>query len=487
VAETSSTPYPIDALPGAIGAAVRDVVGFVQCPPALAACSALSALSLVGQGLADVRRTEGLTGPCSLFILAIADSGERKTTCDGFFLSSLRAWEAAQIEGAKPDQAQHAADLDAWEAQRDGLRLKIKENSRKDHASEAEGRELRELEVGKPTPPRVPRLLYVEATPEALAFKLATVWPSAGVLSSEAGIVFGGHGNRSESVMRNLAQLNVLWDGGMLPIDRRTSESFVVRGARLTMGLAVQPDTVRTFLEATKGLARGSGFAARFLIAWPTSTQGYRPLKDAPEKWPGLSAFHRRIEELLRLPLPITEAGTLEPTVLPLDPKAKAAWVGFADDVEIELRPGGDMEQARDVASKAADNAARLAALFHNFEHGPVGAVGVDHVLAAATIVGWHLYEARRFLGEMALPVEAVNAARLESWLVDKCRSERLDGVSTRDVMRMGPNPTRARKALEAAVAELVEAGRARLVQEGRRRWIEVRPELLKDGGHGTP
>lgn len=41
-------------------------------------------------------------------------------------------------------------------------------------------------------------------------------WPSGGVISSEAGSVFGGHGMGSDSVMRNLAALNQLWDGATL-------------------------------------------------------------------------------------------------------------------------------------------------------------------------------------------------------------------------------------------------------------------------------
>ena len=36
---------------------------------------------------------------------------------------------------------------------------------------------------------------------------------------------------------RNLALLNIIWDGGELPIGRRTPESFTVRGVRLTMAL----------------------------------------------------------------------------------------------------------------------------------------------------------------------------------------------------------------------------------------------------------
>jgi putative DNA primase/helicase len=55
VAEDSK-PYPIEALPDGVREAVSEVVGFVQCPASLAACSALSALSVAGQALADVKR-----------------------------------------------------------------------------------------------------------------------------------------------------------------------------------------------------------------------------------------------------------------------------------------------------------------------------------------------------------------------------------------------------------------------------------------------
>ena len=109
------------------------------------------------------------------------------------------------------------------------------------------------LEVGK-----------ADATPEALGWSLANGWPSAGVMSSEAGIVFGGHGMSPDSVMRNLSLMNVLWDGATHRVERRSAEPYTLAGVRLTMGLAAQPETVRQFMEGAKGLARGNGFAARF-------------------------------------------------------------------------------------------------------------------------------------------------------------------------------------------------------------------------------
>ena len=57
--------------------------------------------------------------------------------------------------------------------------------------------------------------------------------------------VFGAHGMGQDTILRNLALLNVLWDGGEMAIDRRSKPSFVLRARRLTFGLMVQPEALR--------------------------------------------------------------------------------------------------------------------------------------------------------------------------------------------------------------------------------------------------
>lgn len=369
-AKIDRKPYPLNALPDRIREAVTEVQAFVQAPLALVAGSALGAVSLAGQAHVDVRRDDKLDGPTGLFLLTIADSGERKSTCDGFFTRAIRDFEAEQAELAKPDKQRYTAALEGWEAKRSGVRESIKQAAKGGKPAVATEYDLFVLEQNKPKPPSVPRLIYVDATPEALGYGLATNWPSGSVVSAEAGIVFGGHSMNRDSVMRNLATLNTLWDGNDLTIDRRTSDSFTVRGARLTVALQVQEQTLREFYDRAGALARGSGFMARFLIAWPESTQGSRSYAAAPAAWPALSAFNRRIADLLNQPAPIDEAGGLKPAVLALTPEARRAWIEFYNGIESSLAAGGELHDVRDVASKTADNAARLAGLFHVFEHG---------------------------------------------------------------------------------------------------------------------
>jgi putative DNA primase/helicase len=479
IADGTLPPYPMAALPVGIGAAVAEVVAFVQSPPDLAACSALSALSLAAQGLANVQRDEGLTGPISLYLLAIADSGERKTTCDRHFLDTLRDWEAEQAERMLPDVAKNRAALASWEQRRDGIKARIKDAAKRSEPTANDETELAQVEADRPALLRVPRLIHGDTTPEALAWNLANGWPSGGVMSSEAGIVFGGHGMQSDAVMRNLSLLNALWDGVAHRVDRRQSDSFLLIGARLTMGLAAQPETVRQFLEKTKGLARGNGFAARFLIAAPASTQGtrlYRP----PGSRNATAAFVARLRALLDMPTPTDDRGALMPPTLTLNAPAFEVWRAFHDDTEREQRAGGDMAQVRDVASKAADNASRLAALFHLYQHGVTGRIGADSMQAAATVVGWHLYQARAFFDDVAAPREVSNARRLDAWLIDRCRFEGIAEITRREVQNGGPNPVRKGIELDNALRELIEAGRVRLIERGRKELIAVNPALLK-------
>jgi putative DNA primase/helicase len=276
----------------------------------------------------------------------------------------------------------------------------------------------------------VPRLILGDETPESLAWKLAKQWPSAGILSSEAGVVFGSHGMGKDSAMRNLSLLNVLWDGGTLSVGRRTSESFTVRGA----------------------LARGTGFLARFLVVWPESTQGQQPFVEPTENWPRLGEFHRRIAETLNQPATIDEDGALTPAMLPLSMEAKAVWVEYHDAIESELKSGGELHDVRDVASKSADNAARLAALFQMFE-GAGGAIGAEAFEGASRIAAWHLSEARRFFGELALPEELADAAKLDGWLINHCRQGRTQLAGKHHVRQHGPLRDGTR--LDAAIREL--------------------------------
>jgi putative DNA primase/helicase len=169
----------------------------------------------------------------------------------------------------------------------------------------------------------------------------------------------------------------------------------------------VQPEALRGFIERAGALPRGTGFLARFLIAWPESTQGQRSYRPAPVAMPAVERFNVRIRALLDTPLTTDALGGLAPTVLDLSASAHAAWAQAHDTIEHELASGGSYAPIRDVAAKAAENIARLAALFHLLNHDATGTVGRACVDRATRIVVWHLQEAHRTVGRPRCPARA--------------------------------------------------------------------------------
>lgn len=474
---SESAPYPIEVLPDLIRGAVEEVHGFVKAPLPLVAASALGAVSIAVQGKFNVKRAERLTGPISLFFLSVADSGERKSSCDGYFTKTIHNFEQHRREAAKAVQKEYDTKLKVFEAREAGLTDRLRKLSRDGKPANDIQRQLFELQDEKPTPPKIPRLLYADATPEALAQGLQR-WPSAGLVTAEAGVFFGAHGMNSETVMRNLTQLNGLWDGTPLTIDRKTTESIAVNGARLSVGLQVQGTTLAEFQRKNGALARGSGFWARFLFAAPASTQGTRFFTDAPTQWPKLEAFHQRLSEILEQPMPFDEKGNLQFRELCMDATAKASWVDFYNSVERGLVNDGELEDVRDFASKTADNAARIAACFHAFESSG-GEIDEGAMRRACALAVWHLKEAQRYFANANananVQIDRVDAIRLDEWILNYCRSNRCLRVTERHLMQYGPNSLRQKARLGVLLGEL--SSRHRIRRDGG--LIEVNPALL--------
>lgn len=170
--KVNAEPYPLDALPDAIRAAVDEVASFVKAPLPMVASSALAAMSLAIQAHVDAQRAEKLSGPVGLFLLTIADSGERKSTCDSFFTQAIRDYEVAQAAAAKPIIKDYQSAFDLWEAKRAGIKDQIRHLAKTSEPTDCMKSALRELENDKPDHPKTSRLIYSDVTPEKLAYNL---------------------------------------------------------------------------------------------------------------------------------------------------------------------------------------------------------------------------------------------------------------------------------------------------------------------------
>lgn len=488
ITANGGAPYPVDALPQALKEAVLEGVTIVKCPVAMAASSALATLATACQGIANIQPNQHLKpSPLSLFLMQIAKSGERKSTIDSLFTESIKAWTQRKQDELKIEYLQAESTYKSWACEVEGVTNAIKSAATKGHDTRDLKTRLSELESNPPPRGRLPKMTYSDTTPEALLYGLGHKWASAAVLSSEGGVIFGGHGMNSEAITRNLATYNTLWMGESNEVDRKQDNgSFIVSNVRLSMSVGIQPDLIQAFFDKNP-IARSSGFAARFLVAYPESTQGNRTLSldelSTPTHKNALNLFYSRINTLLEQHLSnINDKGQLELPTLRLSNEALNVWVDYFNNIESTLKAGGTFEDYSDIASKSADNAARLAGLFHLFSGGDISEpIDSQCMYSACQIAIWHLYEAKRFYDGVAVPTEIHNASKLETWLINYSKQHKETTIARKTLLqRVGYAPLRKSGTLNQALEILETANRIRQFKEQDITVYELNPELLK-------
>lgn len=491
--ENEPEPYPIDSFPDGMKAAIEEVQEYRQAPRSLTGQSALAALSIACQGHINTLRSRTLLSPVSLFTLTVADSGDRKTSCDNLFVAPIEAHQRELQAEYQEKWEKYNADIEGWETERQGVKASIKNLARGGEDTTAEKERLLDLEKRKPERPLSPAILLSDETPENLLFRLYRDWPSVALASSEAATVLSGRGMSKESLGSYISSLNSLWGGETLSVGRKGSGSFTLRQARLTVSLMVQEAPLKEFFEKARGYGRGSGFLARFLICKPVSIQGERIFRQEPVGWPRLEQFHRQLTAIMDVPLVFDENNHLDFTTMKIlsekNPEAHKVWEGFYNSVETEQKKGGRYFEVRDFASKAAENAARIAALFQLFEDGTPygrtehagdinGYISAENMRRGATLSRWYLEEALRFFVEMERTPEEEDAIELEKWLIERYKQ----GIH-REKEREANRNLFGRKLprLRGAISFLAERNRLRVTPKGKSTLVEINPQILRD------
>lgn len=437
-------PYPVEAL-GALREAVEAVQGQSLAPVAIPAASALSVASLAVQGFGDVETLGGYR-PTSLFLLTVAQSGERKSTCDAMLMSELRAYERAQHDAQRDLVAGWMNAHAIWKGERDRILGEARKGKgEKRTAAEADLRAMGAEPAAPPSPDRT----VSEPTFEGLTRKFAEGMPSLGLLSDEAGQFLGGHAMSADNKQKTLAALNKLWDGAAIQRTRAGEGSTVLYGRRLAAHLMAQPGVVRAFMGDP--MTADIGFSARFLMCEPPSTIGTRLQSLSRHNPLALVRFGTRLQHILETAMPMDpETRALEPRRLPLHERALALLVAFADDVEARQAPGGDLSHITGAASKAAENAARIAGVLTLWADLAARDVGPDEMEQGITLARFYLSEAARLSDAATVSPEIERAERLRLWLMEKWPHPE---ILTSDVVQIGPG--RALREAPAARAAL--------------------------------
>jgi hypothetical protein len=439
-------PFPVDCLPAWLAEYVKCLAEATQTPQDLPGILVLSALAACAGGRVRLQVRPGWEEPLNLYSAVALPPGERKSAVFAEVTAPLAEFEAAlaaersyEIAEARARRKVAEKALDA--AQNSAARAIGAERERRLEEVAMAARELEDSVV-----PFEYRLLADDATPEATASLLTEQRGRLAVLSPEGGL-FGQMAGRysASSGQPNLDVYLKGHSGDMLRVDRKGRAPEYIARPALTVGLAVQPEVLRS-LSDQPGF-RGRGLLARFFYSLPASRVGGRrsdalPLPDGVRE--NYSA------ELKVLTRSLEPMGT-PPYLLRLSLQAQAELLAFANDLEPRLGENGDLGHIADWGCKLVGGIGRVAALLH---------------LAANVHGGW---------GE-TVPVDSIQAAiRIGRYLVHHA-------VAAFDLMEADPNLTLARRILHWILAkELTSFSRRDCFEsmKGRVRRVEALDPIL--------
>ncbi|MDD2658352.1 MAG: YfjI family protein [Methylococcales bacterium] len=448
-----SETYPVEYLGDILGSAAQALHESVKAPLALCCQSVLAAASLAAQAHFDVLLPWGEKKPLSLFLLTVAESGERKSGIDGVVLGAAKKQERQDMEGYQMELEVYEADLARWKAESDQQNKKSapKSQASSDYAAEAA------YSNPKPKTPVMPLRFVTEPTVEGLYKLLAVGQPSVGLFSDEAGLLIGGHALNSDNALKTMARLCKFWDGASFDRVRAGDGSGSLYGRRLSMHQQAQPDVMVKLLADP--MANGQGFLARCLVAWPESTIGSRHI-DQFERAGDREELKRLFAVLINLfqaqPRTAKSEQELHPVELPLDEDAKQMAMQAGNQFETLMQSGNDLFEIRERTAKAVENACRIAGVLAVIDGGmATRTISAKHLEKGLILIQWYLKEALRIRGAAVVPQAVTDAEALSKWLNE--RGYR--AFRSKQVLNKGPSQLRNKKRLDAAIKELVENG----------------------------
>ena len=397
-------PYPEDWLPPDLEEVLRATQRLAQCPAATAGAALLGALALLAQ---DDYRLETLApdpSPPSLYLLAMSESGSHKTTA--FKLLERGHQEADALLKAR------------WDAARE---------ERRRYQAAGEGDRAGDSEPNPRRPrPCTPVAILQDFTADGLLQLLQGGRQSIAMWTAEAGTQVN-HSLGRHQAPRTLSYLNAAWESGVLSKVRASSDAGQVHISADSYSVSIvwagQPDILTPVLFDPLAL---NGWLARCLIcrddAYPDPGGPRARDKDRIKAFNDTVTWHRERQdrEMEYAPRPGEPPG--ERTLIALSEGARGLLDEFyarQRSLAARLREDGRRHEST-WAERAAENGARVAALFTSWEaYLTVGSVGEtlytgeDTMSRAIRLVEWYQGEVARLAGESGVTAKAGHASHL--------------------------------------------------------------------------
>ncbi len=428
-------PFPVDALGDIMGPAAKAIQRVIQAPDAVCAQSVLGAAALLCQPFVNVV-VDGRETPLVLYLITIAESGDRKSSADKVALKPIYDWQKSLNDKYRVEHQTYLCDLHQWEAKK-----KNGQSAQK-----------------PPRAPLEPIMLVEEPTYEGIVKYLTVGQPSIGLFSDEGGRFFGGNAMNKENLLKTISGLSSLWDGKPITRMRSADGSALLYGRRVALHLMIQEVILEQLMS--NPLVERQGFLPRCLITYPSTTAGTRQyIAENLANDSAVIRFWERQKVLLATKLPVKELpapqNELYPGQLMLSHEAKNVWIAFHNEVELDLGPGKKYEPIKRFANKAAEHVLRLAGIMSLFDNLDVAEIEEGYILRAITLTKYYLEENLRIQGYLSINPDLSLAQKTLSWCWEKGK----EVVSLTELYQKGPVEIRQAKKARLIMSILEEHG----------------------------
>jgi hypothetical protein len=406
--------------------------------------------------LVDVQIPNGKTTSTVTSTTQIAGTGHGKSYHLNRLISPIRKFVAKQKKHYDHQLVDYESMISTFEIKTKNLRKAIERaDACGDDVSELQLK-LRDLIGQKPIHPLAPKLIFKDATPEALIDHLA-VSHHALHFRDEGSSFFNGQ------LIRSMPFHNNLWDSQEISVERKTSGVSFCPSPRVGTYIALQNEPFDRFIRKFGREAVESGYMPRQLFSYIDSTAPVRYFYAIPPMEAAFEKFAAWVTETLTISSELV-ASKGKRTVLKTNTEAADLYLSKSNFYRSETVPNGLLSGISGFAHKAPEQALRIAGIFCYLEREPM--ITFDILHRAFEILEWHMSEYLRIFSHNQSSTKAsTDAAVMEQYFLEQWRKGS-DVLVWAKLLQNGPYRLRNAVLRDAALRQLQSENKIRLEKD---------------------
>ncbi|MRX50175.1 DUF3987 domain-containing protein [Paracoccus sp. S-4012] len=437
--------FPVHALGNTGAAAAGAIHALTQAPMGICAQSTLGAMSAVSALSGDVETIMGSPMPLAVMLSTIALSGERKSTADDRATGGIRFFERKLGK----QLAEEAEVLHSVPEPKSRKRRKEPEE-----------------------PHRIAKIICSEPTVEGLISHMKNGPGTAFLANDDAAGFFGGHAMKPENRKKTISFFAHLFSGTPYGRPRANGAGDYIEGIPLAAHLMFQPYMLSSIYGDRELLEQG--ILPRILPAFPPSTMGTRYFAPPdPKDKATVEAFALRCVELLEFFglarqtfVPGNDFLAHPRPVLRLSKDALEVLVEFYNEIESEIGNGGKYHRICSFASRATENATRLAGIGTLFDDETASEVCEAAARNGCELMRFYLASFEHITRVAGEGRHNAHAEELGRWLYGNLKPGQT-AHHDNQVAQMGPAAFRNHAVRRAALDTLASSGWIRFLPPG--------------------